>query len=428
MSSNKNYYLYPNSVSNINNNSTQITSTKNNNSLNSNNIISNSDPDISNIQNLKNNTNLNNQSNMANNQLNNLNSNMNNNNPYNALTLNPTNNTNSSVSNNNIINNNYNSNYTISNTMNHYNAINIGTGANNLTNVNQMGNNYGVMLHNNLLQGNGIPGNTGSTQIIRLSVLLEKSRWFNVYKKTKRLKTINYNLNTMNASVNTTTNNYETERQSQNNSYSLNNKSNSLINSTNKEILFYSGDSPIKRWGHTAVTYQQSKMIVFGGRYHYKSLGTIYMFDPTILEWLKIEPEINIAPCPRDSHSCLMFNDEMYIFGGNWQEKKLNDFWKFNFQEKKWTKINAQNGPGPIEGHVTCLVSGKLFMVQGGLDESNKVTSNLFLFDLINSKWHACNVSKEYEKYASRECRSCVSNGDFCYLFGGEVRKNLKLN
>jgi hypothetical protein len=69
-------------------------------------------------------------------------------------------------------------------------------------------------------------------------------------------------------------------------------------------------------------------------------------------------------------------------------------------------------------------------MIQGGLDESNEVVSSLHLFDLIECKWFKCEVNNKDLKVTARECRSCVSNGDYCYLFGGEVSKikNIKIN
>lgn len=60
-------------------------------------------------------------------------------------------------------------------------------------------------------------------------------------------------------------------------------------------------------------------------------------------------------------------------------------------------------------------------MIQGGLDENNEVVSNLHLFDMIEIKWLKCEVNNKDSKVTARECRSCVSNGDYCYLFGGEV-------
>eukprot|EP00340_Litonotus_pictus_P011828 CAMPEP_0170539102 /NCGR_PEP_ID=MMETSP0209-20121228/103713_1 /TAXON_ID=665100 ORGANISM="Litonotus pictus, Strain P1" /NCGR_SAMPLE_ID=MMETSP0209 /ASSEMBLY_ACC=CAM_ASM_000301 /LENGTH=217 /DNA_ID=CAMNT_0010840941 /DNA_START=561 /DNA_END=1211 /DNA_ORIENTATION=+ len=150
----------------------------------------------------------------------------------------------------------------------------------------------------------------------------------------------------------------------------------------------------------------------------------MYMFDYSTLSWSKLETTGNLVPSARDSHTALIFNDEMFVFGGNWQDKKLNDLWKLNLIERKWAKINAPNGPSSIEGHVTSLVLGKMMMIQGGLDESNRVCPELYLFDLVENKWYSCQV-KDFEKFAKRECRSCVSNGEFCYLFGGEVENEI---
>lgn len=148
--------------------------------------------------------------------------------------------------------------------------------------------------------------NNKSNNILRLQVLLEKSKWFNVYKKIKRNKRLNENENTV-----------------------------EVINKQpgNNETLYYFGESPSKRWGHTANTLN-NKMIIFGGRHSSKSLGTMHIFDPENLTWSKIENGVN-WPLTRDSHTSVIYNNELYIFGGTWQDKKLNDLWKFNFEEKK---------------------------------------------------------------------------------------------
>ena len=210
---------------------------------------------------------------------------------------------------------------------------------------------------------------------LKLNEILDKARWFNLHKHSKKDKKSDDNIQC-------------------------------------------NGNIPSKRWGHTAVNYNE-KMIVFGGRGSKANSTSIHSFDPSTLAFKKLEDEDSTKPFARDSHTCVVFNDEMYIFGGNWQETKLNDLWKFNFERKKWVEISCENSPSAVEGHISSLVCGKFMMIQGGIDKNNKVISNMFLFDLVLYQWYSCLIPKEFEKAAARECRSCVVQGDNCFLFGG---------
>lgn len=189
--------------------------------------------------------------------------------------------------------------------------------------------------------------------------------------------------------------------------------------SQNKNLTF-SGELPIKRWGHIAANYKD-KMIIHGGRFCSKSLSSLFMFNPNTFVWTKIE-QSGTTPCQRDSHTGLVYQDNLYIFGGVFENKKFNDLWKFSFLDLKWTKIASPDAPKPKEGHTTCLYQGKYMIIQGGLDENERIVSDLHLFDLTTNQWFNCSV-KDYERFAARECRSCVSNGDYCYMFGGEANE-----
>ena len=58
-------------------------------------------------------------------------------------------------------------------------------------------------------------------------------------------------------------------------------------------------------------------MIIFGGRHLQRSLSNIYSLDFSSLTWTKMEP-IGSIPLGRDSHTAVLFNNSlMIIFGGN---------------------------------------------------------------------------------------------------------------
>lgn len=142
--------------------------------------------------------------------------------------------------------------------------------------------------------------NNDHNVIIKLSQIIEKCIWYNVHKKKKPKK-----------------------------------EEKDYKDNIEDSEIYFNGDSPSKRWGHSCCVYK-NKMIIFGGRYNYRSLNSMYIFDLETLTWSKIETRgLNSGniPIARDSHTALVYKNYMYVFGGNWQNKKLNDFWQLNLDD-----------------------------------------------------------------------------------------------
>ena len=190
----------------------------------------------------------------------------------------------------------------------------------------------------------------------------------------------------------------------------------SIISSINRKT-YKGAEHPSKRWGHTVVLHNNN-MVIFGGRHSQRILSNIYSLDFTTLSWSKIEPSGNSPPA-RDSHSAIIYNDsDMIIFGGNGTSGKLNDMWNFNFNEKKWTKIGLVNSPTARDGHLTSLIFNKYMMIYAGLDNDDNVINDIFLFDIENRIWYPCDI--EGEPIQNKDGQSCCLIGNIMYLFGGQ--------
>jgi hypothetical protein len=191
----------------------------------------------------------------------------------------------------------------------------------------------------------------------------------------------------------------------------------SIVSSNNRKT--YKGpEHPSKRWGHSVVLHNNN-MIIFGGRHSQRILSNIYSLDFTSLSWSKIEPCGNSPPA-RDSHSAIIYNDsDMIIFGGNGTSGKLNDLWNFNFNDKKWTKISGSGkSPSSRDGHLTSLIYNKYMMIYAGLDNEDNVVHDIFLFDIENRIWYECDL--EGVPIQNKDGQSCCKIGDLMYLFGGQ--------
>ena len=197
----------------------------------------------------------------------------------------------------------------------------------------------------------------------------------------------------------------------------------SIISSSKKKS--YNGPGhPSKRWGHSAVLYNNS-MIIFGGRHSHRILSNIYSLDFATLSWIKIEP-YSKAPQARDSHSAVIYNNsDMIIFGGNGTSGKMNDLWNFNFNLKKWQEISKTDKkiwPKPRDGHNTAVIYDKYMVVYAGLDEKDNVIQDIYLYDIENKNWYECGI--EGQPIQNKDGQSCCRIEDTLYLFGGQGPKD----
>jgi N-acetylneuraminic acid mutarotase len=88
------------------------------------------------------------------------------------------------------------------------------------------------------------------------------------------------------------------------------------------------------------------KMVIYGGFVEgYRSSETI-MYDFKTRKWENVEPKSNVIPEPRAGHSCSIYNDGLYVFGGKDDDNnKLNDLWCFDLKSYIWKEIKVENPP-----------------------------------------------------------------------------------
>lgn len=84
-------------------------------------------------------------------------------------------------------------------------------------------------------------------------------------------------------------------------------------------------------------------MYVYGGYIPDKAqyLRNIHCLDLDKMEWSTVfqSKDSKDEPEGRSNLSMVGEGQNLYVFGGTNGEKTLNDLWKFNLTEKKWTKI-----------------------------------------------------------------------------------------
>jgi N-acetylneuraminic acid mutarotase len=128
---------------------------------------------------------------------------------------------------------------------------------------------------------------------------------------------------------------------------------------------------------HTT-SYLQDDIYVFGGLMIQNDIDTLSSTYPptnTLLKynkinssWITVTPNSEELPLARNWHSAIVYNDELYIFGGK-NNRYLNDMWKYDPSRNEWTEIQyVKNGivlPSPRYGHKSVVIQNEMFVYGG---------------------------------------------------------------
>lgn len=138
------------------------------------------------------------------------------------------------------------------------------------------------------------------------------------------------------------------------------------------------GTVPKARYRTSAVAYK-NRMLVVGGHDGAKHLNDFYQFNFDSLEWSFVETTGQVPPpSPRDSHSAVICGDSMYLFGGSTGSAR-NDLYSFSFETDQWHEVRPATGSGP-KANVPCprfchtcdMYSNSLFIF-GGYDGQQRL-------------------------------------------------------
>ena len=87
---------------------------------------------------------------------------------------------------------------------------------------------------------------------------------------------------------------------------------------------------PAPRSRHTAATINNDQdIIVYGGGGKNKIFGDIWILNVAKMQWS--QPQTRGAkPSPRWGHSCSIVNSKMYVYGGVYDSKMLNELYELD--------------------------------------------------------------------------------------------------
>ncbi len=86
---------------------------------------------------------------------------------------------------------------------------------------------------------------------------------------------------------------------------------------------------------------------IFGGYDGFNRVNDFYEYNLDCHTWTEVLSSglssigTGAAPTPRHSHSAVIYEDSMYVFGG-YDGHYRNDFYRFNFVTSTWSQINLK--------------------------------------------------------------------------------------
>lgn len=144
--------------------------------------------------------------------------------------------------------------------------------------------------------------------------------------------------------------------------------------------------TPCARCSHTGLVSLDRKCFYTFGGYGGASKGYLndlwcYNFESNI--WTQIETKGNL-PSPRSRMRMVEFNGSLFIYGGWDKNVHYEDLYEFNFETKKWTKLDYGETDDSLKmgQHSLSLYDNILYIFGGYNSKTKKSTNDLFSYRL----------------------------------------------
>ncbi|KAI7904461.1 uncharacterized protein BX663DRAFT_505114 [Cokeromyces recurvatus] len=151
------------------------------------------------------------------------------------------------------------------------------------------------------------------------------------------------------------------------------------------------GKLPSERAGHSTCVSEDGIMYVFGGHFQRKYLNDLYAFNvkeyPSKAEWDLIMYK-NQGPSPRSGHISVIYEKKLYVFGGINANHLYNDIWSFDLITYTWQQIPAVGYiPAPRESCAAALVDDTIYIF-GGKGSNGNSLGDLYAFRIKSQRWY----------------------------------------
>lgn len=93
-----------------------------------------------------------------------------------------------------------------------------------------------------------------------------------------------------------------------------------------------------------------------------------------------------VRPPLRINHSMVAINDNLYLFGGDSYQNKMNDLWSFDIRNEKWTVIKGYGEIPKARSHHAGSSMGDSMIIWGGT--ANEILLNdMYKYSVSTNIW-----------------------------------------
>lgn len=139
-------------------------------------------------------------------------------------------------------------------------------------------------------------------------------------------------------------------------------------------LLISTTNTPNGRALHQTVIYEDL-MFVIGGEYFNRNEPFLIKYDMKQKKWDNVQVEGAQRPEDRFGHSAIIFNHTIYVYGGILRNGTIvSDFWAYNINTGIWSRVYEESitkiysefcCPIPSMGHTATLVNNIMIIIFG---------------------------------------------------------------
>lgn len=116
----------------------------------------------------------------------------------------------------------------------------------------------------------------------------------------------------------------------------------------------------------------------------------IWEFNPFKMSWRQVIPSNYPCFSQRHSHSCVYYNNKLFIYGGKAKANQLVLFPEleiFDLENRQW--LMPPNSTGPVKtrkNHIACVL-GSSMIIHGGISEEGQILSDAYSLNFETCKF-----------------------------------------
>eukprot|EP01080_Neovahlkampfia_damariscottae_P010110 gene10110-2530_t len=140
-------------------------------------------------------------------------------------------------------------------------------------------------------------------------------------------------------------------------------------------------------------------------------------------ECKKLIKTFGTKPPTREHHTCVLYNNEIFVFGGYSENNQCTDIYALDLRTKKWRSLKSTFFKTSLYHHTSIVYEGSMF-VFGGIS-GNSVSNSLYKYTFSTNQWEVV-VTNQNDVFlpSSRFKHSSFIHDECLYILGG---RNFKI-